>query len=99
MNRRWINSSLRLRRSFEAAAKRLKNLSGSISRCSNPPVSAKIFWIWAAGAANGLSFCESKESKGADSPFKDESDAARTLDSWFYSPRDFAVTGRKIGEA
>lgn len=34
--------------------------------------------------------------KVAGSPFKDESEAMRALDSWFYSPRDFAVTGRKL---
>ena len=32
----------------------------------------------------------------AGSPFKDDVEAARALDSWFYSPRDFAVIGRKI---
>jgi SAM-dependent methyltransferase len=32
----------------------------------------------------------------AGSPFKDDSEATRALDSWFYSPRDFAVTGRKF---
>jgi SAM-dependent methyltransferase len=30
-----------------------------------------------------------------DSPFKDESESSKALDSWFYSPRDFAVIGRK----
>ncbi|HEX8845856.1 MAG TPA: methyltransferase domain-containing protein [Pyrinomonadaceae bacterium] len=29
------------------------------------------------------------------SPFKDESESSQALDSWFYSPRDFAVVGRK----
>lgn len=29
------------------------------------------------------------------SPFKDESEGSKALDSWFYSPRDFAVIGRK----
>jgi O-antigen chain-terminating methyltransferase len=29
------------------------------------------------------------------SPFKDESESSQALDSWFYSPRDFAVIGRK----
>lgn len=29
------------------------------------------------------------------SPFKDESESSRALDSWFYSPRDFAVIGRR----
>jgi SAM-dependent methyltransferase len=29
------------------------------------------------------------------SPFKDESESSKALDSWFYSPRDFAVIGRK----
>jgi SAM-dependent methyltransferase len=29
------------------------------------------------------------------SPFKDGSEASKALDSWFFSPRDFAVTGRK----
>ncbi|HEX8887774.1 MAG TPA: methyltransferase domain-containing protein [Pyrinomonadaceae bacterium] len=31
----------------------------------------------------------------ADSPFKDDTEATRALDTWFYSPRDFAVIGRK----
>lgn len=31
----------------------------------------------------------------AGSPFKDGSEATNALDSWFYSPRDFAVIGRK----
>jgi SAM-dependent methyltransferase len=30
------------------------------------------------------------------SPFKDESESSKALDSWFYSPRDFAVIGRKL---
>ncbi|HKR02249.1 MAG TPA: methyltransferase domain-containing protein [Pyrinomonadaceae bacterium] len=29
------------------------------------------------------------------SPFKDEDEGSRALDSWFYSPRDFAVIGRR----
>ncbi len=29
------------------------------------------------------------------SPFKDESEGSSALDSWFYSPRDFAVIGRR----
>lgn len=29
------------------------------------------------------------------SPFKDDSESSRALDSWFFSPRDFAVIGRK----
>jgi SAM-dependent methyltransferase len=29
------------------------------------------------------------------SPFKDESEGSQALDSWFYSPRDFAVIGRR----
>ncbi|MBA2732999.1 MAG: methyltransferase domain-containing protein [Acidobacteria bacterium] len=29
------------------------------------------------------------------SPFKDESESSRALDSWFFSPRDFAVIGRR----
>ncbi len=29
------------------------------------------------------------------SPFKDESEGSAALDSWFYSPRDFAVIGRR----
>jgi O-antigen chain-terminating methyltransferase len=29
------------------------------------------------------------------SPFKDESESSQALDSWFYSPRDFAVIGRR----
>lgn len=29
------------------------------------------------------------------SPFKGESEGSAALDSWFYSPRDFAVTGRR----
>jgi SAM-dependent methyltransferase len=32
----------------------------------------------------------------AGSPFKDESEAERALDSWLFSPRDFAVIGRKL---
>jgi SAM-dependent methyltransferase len=30
-----------------------------------------------------------------ESPFKDESETSRALDSWFYSPRDFAVIGKR----
>lgn len=32
----------------------------------------------------------------ADSPFTEDGEAARALDSWFFSPRDFAVIGRKL---